>query len=90
MHSWRRERERLAADLVEPIQGSAGMIPAERSYLEMLREVTTRFAILALFNEGTLIDPRGGGSLSTACGDAEVDRFIEALEAVLARLPVAA
>jgi glutamate-1-semialdehyde 2,1-aminomutase len=45
-----RGRE-LAAVLVEPVQGSAGMIPATREYLERLREVTARLGILLVFDE---------------------------------------
>jgi glutamate-1-semialdehyde 2,1-aminomutase len=45
------EGERLAAVLVEPVLGSAGMIPAERGYLEMLRETTHRFGIILIFDE---------------------------------------
>jgi glutamate-1-semialdehyde 2,1-aminomutase len=45
-----RSRE-LAAVLVEPVQGSAGMIPAGRDYLERLREVTARLGILLVFDE---------------------------------------
>jgi glutamate-1-semialdehyde 2,1-aminomutase len=45
------ESPRLAAVLVEPVLGSAGMIPAERSYLETLREVTRRLGILLVFDE---------------------------------------
>ncbi len=41
----------LAAVLVEPVQGSAGMIPATRGYLEHLREATTRLGILLVFDE---------------------------------------
>jgi glutamate-1-semialdehyde 2,1-aminomutase len=41
----------LAAVIVEPVMGSAGMIPAEQRYLEMLREVTERFGILLVFDE---------------------------------------
>jgi glutamate-1-semialdehyde 2,1-aminomutase len=41
---------------------------------------------LGLFNEGVLIDPRGVGTISTAVGEAELDRFIEALRAVLGRV----
>jgi glutamate-1-semialdehyde 2,1-aminomutase len=41
----------LAAVLVEPVQGSAGMIPATREYLERLREVTGRLGILLVFDE---------------------------------------
>lgn len=43
--------EHLAAVIVEPVMGSAGMIPAEQSYLDMLREVTTRLGILLIFDE---------------------------------------
>ena len=45
---------------------------------------------LGLYNEGVLLDPRGVGTLSTAIGPGEMDRFLEALRAVLARLCVAA
>jgi glutamate-1-semialdehyde 2,1-aminomutase len=45
-----RGRE-LAAVLVEPVQGSAGMIPATREHLERLREVTARLGILLVFDE---------------------------------------
>jgi glutamate-1-semialdehyde 2,1-aminomutase len=45
-----RGRE-LAAVLVEPVQGSAGMIPAACEYLERLREVTARLGILLVFDE---------------------------------------
>jgi glutamate-1-semialdehyde 2,1-aminomutase len=41
---------------------------------------------LGLYNEGVLIDPRGVGTISTAVGEAELDRFIEALRGVLGRV----
>lgn len=50
----RRIEERageLAAVLVEPVQGSAGMIPASPEYLRRLREVTSRLGILLVFDE---------------------------------------
>ncbi len=43
--------EELAAVVVEPVLGSAGMIPAERGYLETLREVTEQLGILLVFDE---------------------------------------
>lgn len=43
--------EQLAAVIVEPVMGSAGMIPAEQGYLDMLREVTERLGILLVFDE---------------------------------------
>ncbi len=45
---------------------------------------------LGLYDEGVLIDPRGVGTLSTAIGGPEIDRFVEGLRAVLSRLPVPA
>jgi glutamate-1-semialdehyde 2,1-aminomutase len=45
------EGEQLAAVVVEPVLGSAGMIPAERDYLEMLREKTGRLGIILIFDE---------------------------------------
>jgi glutamate-1-semialdehyde 2,1-aminomutase len=41
---------------------------------------------LGLYNQGVLVDPRGVGCASLATGDAEIDRFAERLESVLARL----
>jgi glutamate-1-semialdehyde 2,1-aminomutase len=41
----------LAAVVVEPVLGSAGMIPAERHYLELLRETTRRKGIVLIFDE---------------------------------------
>jgi glutamate-1-semialdehyde 2,1-aminomutase len=43
--------EHLAALIVEPVMGSAGMIPVEQGYLDMLREVTERLGILLIFDE---------------------------------------
>jgi glutamate-1-semialdehyde 2,1-aminomutase len=52
----------IAAVLVEPVLGSAGMIPAERSYLEMLREVTERLGILLIFDEVVSLRVAYGGA----------------------------
>lgn len=41
---------------------------------------------LGLYNEGVLIDPRGVGTLSTAIGEGEIERFLEALRSVLSSL----
>jgi glutamate-1-semialdehyde 2,1-aminomutase len=40
-----------AALLVEPVQGSAGMLPLDRSYLHTLREATARLGIVLVFDE---------------------------------------
>ncbi|WP_186382835.1 aspartate aminotransferase family protein [Amycolatopsis rhizosphaerae] len=46
-----RYGEQLAAVVVEPVLGSAGMIPADRDYLVMLRELTARLGIVLVFDE---------------------------------------
>jgi glutamate-1-semialdehyde 2,1-aminomutase len=54
--------EGLAAVLVEPVLGSAGMIPAERDYLEMLRETTRRLGIILIFDEVVSFRIAAGGA----------------------------
>jgi glutamate-1-semialdehyde 2,1-aminomutase len=41
----------LAAVIVEPMQGGAGMIPAEHNYLGALRDVTKKYDIPLIFDE---------------------------------------
>src|SRR5215212_2113695 len=57
-----QQGEHLAAVIVEPVMGSAGMIPAERGYLEMLREVTERLGILLVFDEVVSFRVEHGGA----------------------------
>jgi glutamate-1-semialdehyde 2,1-aminomutase len=54
--------KQLAAVIVEPVLGSAGMIPAERDYLEMLREVTRRLGIVLIFDEVVSFRVASGGA----------------------------
>lgn len=56
------DRNRLAAVLVEPVQGSAGMLPAERGYLHALREVTQQHGILLVFDEVVSLRVAYGGA----------------------------
>ena len=46
-----QQGEHLAAVIVEPVLGSAGMIPIEQGYLDMVREMTERLGILLVFDE---------------------------------------
>ena len=41
----------LAAVIVEPVLGSAGMVPAEPEFLSMLRDVTERHGVVLIFDE---------------------------------------
>lgn len=47
----RANASRLAAVLVEPVLGSGGCIPADRDYLQMLREETAALGILLVLDE---------------------------------------
>jgi glutamate-1-semialdehyde 2,1-aminomutase len=55
-------RDQLAAVVVEPVLGSAGMIPAEQDYLERLREVTSRHGIVLIFDEVVSVRIAVGGA----------------------------
>ncbi len=43
--------QRLAAVIVEPLQGAAGVIPADRTFLRALREATAGQGVLLVFDE---------------------------------------
>ena len=43
--------KRIAAVFVEPIAGSTGVLVPPRGYLERLREISTRYGILLVFDE---------------------------------------
>jgi len=47
----RIKNERLAAIIIEPVQGAGGCIPAEREFLKGLRELCTKKGILLIFDE---------------------------------------
>jgi glutamate-1-semialdehyde 2,1-aminomutase len=59
-----------------------------KSYRDTMRaDADLRHRIFfSLFKEGVLIDPRGVGCISAAIGEAEIDRFVSALHAVLRTL----
>ena len=46
-----QNKDELACVLVEPILGAAGMIPANKAYLQFLREITQQYGILLIFDE---------------------------------------
>jgi len=57
-----RHADELAAVLVEPVMGAAGMIPATTEFLQRLREVTTRLGIVLIFDEVVTLPMHYGGA----------------------------
>jgi glutamate-1-semialdehyde 2,1-aminomutase len=57
--------KRLAAVMVEPMQGAGGMVPAEQDYLDGLRELTRRLGALLIMDEVITfrLSPGGGQAL---------------------------
>ncbi|MBV9611630.1 MAG: glutamate-1-semialdehyde 2,1-aminomutase [Acidobacteriaceae bacterium] len=49
--AFRREGDRIAAVIVEPVAGNMGCIPPKRGFLEGLREMTERYGALLIFDE---------------------------------------
>jgi glutamate-1-semialdehyde 2,1-aminomutase len=47
----REHKDDLAAVIIEPILGAGGNIPGNREFLNMLRELTTEFGALLIFDE---------------------------------------
>jgi glutamate-1-semialdehyde 2,1-aminomutase len=62
VHLLEEHAEELAAVLVEPVQGSAGMIPATREYLSALRAASARHGILLVFDEVVSVRVAPGGA----------------------------
>ena len=54
--------EDIAAVLIEPIMGAAGMVPASTDFLRRLREVTTRVGIVLIFDEVVTFPTAYGGA----------------------------
>lgn len=57
-----REAGEIAAVLVEPVQGAAGMIDASTEYLQRLRAVTARLGIVLIFDEVVTFPVAYGGA----------------------------
>jgi beta-alanine--pyruvate transaminase len=54
----------IAAVIVEPVTGSAGVLPPPRGYLERLRAITSRHGILLIFDEVITGFGRTGGNFA--------------------------
>jgi glutamate-1-semialdehyde 2,1-aminomutase len=57
-----READSVAAVVLEPVQGAAGMIEATKEYVERLREVTRRLGIVFIFDEVVTFPMAYGGA----------------------------
>jgi len=47
----KREKENLAAVIVEPVIGNIGVVPPKEGFLATLRELTTRYGAVLIFDE---------------------------------------
>jgi glutamate-1-semialdehyde 2,1-aminomutase len=54
-------KERLAAVLIEPMQGSAGALPASGEFLHALRDASSRHGVILIFDEVMTSRVHGGG-----------------------------
>jgi glutamate-1-semialdehyde 2,1-aminomutase len=57
-----RHKDELAAVIVEPVSGAAGMIPATTEFLRRLRDVTERHGIVLIFDEVVTFPIAYGGA----------------------------
>jgi glutamate-1-semialdehyde 2,1-aminomutase len=57
-----RHADELAAVLIEPVMGAAGMIPATTEFLQRLREATARLGIVLIFDEVVTLPMYYGGA----------------------------
>ena len=57
-----RQAAEIAALVVEPVQGSAGMLPLEPAYLRAVRDATRRLGIVLVFDEVVSLRIAYGGS----------------------------
>jgi glutamate-1-semialdehyde 2,1-aminomutase len=57
-----RAADEVAAVLIEPVQGAAGMIDASTEYLQRLRDVTARLGIVLIFDEVVTFPIAYGGA----------------------------
>jgi glutamate-1-semialdehyde 2,1-aminomutase len=57
-----READNLAAVIVEPVMGAAGMIPATQEFIDRLRAVTERLGIVLIFDEVVTFPMAHGGA----------------------------
>ncbi len=46
-----QHRDRVAAVIIEPVQGAGGVIPADRAFLQRLRDLTRAWGMVLIFDE---------------------------------------
>src|SRR5207302_5020181 len=56
----------VAAVIVEPMAGSTGVLPPPKGYLERLRDITSKYGILLIFEIGRA-SCRGRGGVGVGC-----------------------
>src|SRR5207237_1652167 len=57
-----QHKDSVAAVIIEPIQGSGGIIPADKAFLSRLRELTRAWGMLLIFDEIISLRVASGGA----------------------------
>ena len=57
-----KNKDDIAAFIMEPVQGSAGQIEPEQEYLEFVREITKKYGIVLIFDEVVTLRLSTGGA----------------------------
>ncbi len=57
----RKDSDKLAAVIVEPMMGGGGALPATREFLQALRDAATELGVLLIFDEAMTSRMAGGG-----------------------------
>ena len=78
-----RDGADVAAVLIEPVMGAAGMIDASTEFLQRLREVTARLGIVLIFDEVVTFPVAYGGAQAYHGVTPDLTTMSKAIAAVL-------
>jgi len=82
--------ETIAAVMIEPVSGSAGVLPPPKGYLQKLREICTKNRILLIFDEVITAFGRMGGKTASEIFDVKPDIMTVAKQLTNGVIPMGA